>query len=74
MDHKKHEPGPSGGYVLGDGPVPIRLSRDSFLQFDQWMDQQLAALVAKWVHAAAPIASRPRPPFRRRRLRRRKPR
>lgn len=74
MDHKKHDIAQSVGYVLGDGPVPIRLSRDSLRQFDQWMDQQLAALVAKWAHAAAPNASRPRPTFRRRRLRRRKPR
>lgn len=74
VDHKKHDIGPSGGYVLGDGPVPIRLSRDSFRRFDQWMDQQLAALVAKWAHAAAPNASKSRPTFRRRKLRRRKPR
>jgi hypothetical protein len=27
-----------------------------FEQFDQWMDEQLGDLVAKWLHAAAPSA------------------
>ena len=27
-----------------------------FERFDQWMDQQLGDLVAKWQHAAAPSA------------------
>jgi hypothetical protein len=53
----------------------MRLSRDAFRRFDQWMDQQLALLVARWADFAAPIASKPRrPALRRRKLRRRKPR
>jgi hypothetical protein len=32
----------------------------SFELFDQWMDAQLADLVARWIHTAAPNASRPR--------------
>ena len=30
----------------------------SFAAFDRWMDDQLDRLVAKWMHAAAPSASR----------------
>ena len=29
---------------------------DSLAAFDQWMDDQLASLVARWVHTAAPAA------------------
>ena len=74
MNPEKWSGGPGSGDTLGQGEVPLRLPRDSFRRFDQWMDQQLAALVARWAHAAAPRASRPRPAFRRRKLRRRKPR
>jgi hypothetical protein len=30
----------------------------SFVAFDAWMDDQLARLVAQWIHAAAPNANR----------------
>ena len=30
----------------------------SFAAFDQWIDEQLAQLVARWVHLAAPNADR----------------
>ena len=30
----------------------------SFVAFDQWMDEQLVNLVAKWIHTAAPNANR----------------
>ena len=30
----------------------------SFAAFDQWMDEQLDRLVARWIHAAAPNAGR----------------
>jgi hypothetical protein len=63
-----------GGDLLSFRPIPMRLPRGSFRRFDRWMDEQLALLVAKWAHAAAPSASKPRPPLRRRKLRRRKPR
>ena len=29
-----------------------------FLAFDNWMDEQLEILVARWIHTAAPNASR----------------
>jgi len=59
--------------------VPSRASRkrdaarilkelQSFAAFDRWMDEQLADLVAQWIHTAAPsshrmrrIKRRPRP-------------
>jgi hypothetical protein len=74
MNPEKWSGGVGGGDILGRGEAPLRLSRDSFRRFDQWMDQQLAALVARWAHAAAPRASRPRRVVRRRKFRRRKPR
>jgi hypothetical protein len=30
----------------------------SFAAFEQWMDEQLEHLVARWIHAAAPNANR----------------
>jgi hypothetical protein len=30
----------------------------SFVAFEQWMDEQLDQLVARWIHTAAPNASR----------------
>jgi hypothetical protein len=30
----------------------------SFVAFDEWMDSQLAQLVAQWIHTAAPNANR----------------
>ncbi len=74
MDPKHWSGGLGSGDTLRQGEAPLRLPRDAFRRFDQWMDEQLAALVARWAHAAAPCASRPRPVFRRRRIRRRKPR
>lgn len=32
----------------------------SFVAFELWMDEQLEQLVARWIHAAAPNANRPR--------------
>lgn len=32
----------------------------SFVDFEQWMDEQLERLVAQWVHTAAPNAALPR--------------
>jgi hypothetical protein len=74
MSQDMHNNGPYGGDILSPRPIPMRLPRDSFRRFDEWMDRQLALLVARWAHTAAPNASRPRPPLRRRKLRRRKPR
>ena len=36
----------------------IQKSLDSLATFDRWMDEQLEALVAEWIHAAAPNAER----------------
>jgi hypothetical protein len=75
MSQDMQNGGPGGGDILSPRPIPMRLSRDVFRRFDQWMDQQLALLVAQWAHTAAPNASKPkRPALRRRKLRRRKPR
>ena len=32
---------------------------ESFVAFDQWIDEQLSQLVAQWIHMAAPNANRP---------------
>jgi hypothetical protein len=74
MSQDMQNGGPSGGDILSPRPLPMRLSRAAFRRFDQWMDQQLALLVARWAHLAAPNASKPRRTLRRRKLRRRKPR
>jgi hypothetical protein len=48
-------------------PSPASRERDaarilremqSFAAFEQWMDEQLELLVARWSHAAAPNANR----------------
>jgi hypothetical protein len=36
----------------------ILIASKSFAEFDQWMDDQLAKLVARWAPLAAPNASR----------------
>jgi len=45
--------------------APVRVSGRSYAEFNSWMDRQLAKLVARWAHLAAPNASR-RPPLRQR--------
>jgi UDP-N-acetylglucosamine:LPS N-acetylglucosamine transferase len=51
----------SGGLVPatheGDEEIVLAGSK-GFLAFDDWMDEALDALVAQWIHAAAPNASR----------------
>ncbi len=37
----------------------VVVESQSFAAFDRAMDDQLAKLVAKWIHTAAPNASRP---------------
>ena len=41
-----------------DATIVVAESK-SFVAFDQWMDAQLDQLVARWIHTAAPNASRP---------------
>ena len=56
-----------GARIPGD--VPVKVGIGSYRYFQGWIDRELEELVARWAHAAAPIASR-----RSRRLRRGKPR
>ena len=37
----------------------LTLTSASFVEFDQWMDMELARLVQRWIHTAAPNANRP---------------
>jgi len=41
-----------------DEPTMVIVESQSFVDFDQWMDVQLDSLVARWIHMAAPNASR----------------
>jgi len=38
--------------------VPVRVPARSYREFSRWMDRELAKLVARWAHTAAPNASR----------------
>jgi hypothetical protein len=44
----------------GQGPKEAKLlvKRAAYRRFSRWMDQQLAELVARWGHLAAPNARR----------------
>lgn len=42
----------------GVEPTMVLVESKPFVDFDQWMDEQLDELVARWVHAAAPNAAR----------------
>ncbi len=42
----------------GKGIALVVEGSQSFDVFDQWMDSQLEQLVARWIHTAAPNASR----------------
>ncbi len=74
MDQKMHGSDPGEGDLMGRRPSRMRLPRDSFRRFDQWMDGQLAALVARWARFAGPKGGKPWRRFRRPKPRRRKPR
>ena len=41
-----------------DEPVMVVAESETFVAFDLWMDGQLADLVARWEHTAAPNAER----------------
>lgn len=41
----------------GDTALVVAESK-TFVAFDQWMDEQLDQLVARWIHTAAPNATR----------------
>ena len=53
------EGGPFAGETGHGAHVPVPFRRESFRAFDRRMDQQLARLVARWIHTAAPAALRP---------------
>lgn len=38
--------------------VPVRVATRSYREFSRWMDRELAKLVARWAHTAAPNAAR----------------
>ncbi len=40
-------------------PALVLLESAAFQQFDEWMDLELARLVERWIHTAAPNANRP---------------
>ncbi len=40
------------------GDLPVKVAVGSYQEFEQWIDRELAELVACWLHAAAPSASR----------------
>ncbi len=42
----------------GDSPL-VRTESATFQHFDEWMDLELAQLVQRWIHTAAPNANRP---------------
>jgi hypothetical protein len=44
--------------ALHEDPKMVVVENESFAAFDLRMDQQLDELVALWIHAAAPNASR----------------
>jgi hypothetical protein len=45
--------------VSQDPEKPEAIADTKFAAFDRWMDIELAKLVERWIHAAAPNASRP---------------
>lgn len=53
---------PPRRWAYGGGPL-VRLKTRSFRRFNKSMDRQLAQLVERWAHAAAPNAVRPRRPL-----------
>jgi hypothetical protein len=63
------EPGPVGGSSVSyeDCDTPLGVKPRSFYKFSRSIDRQLAKLVLKWAHWAAPNALRGRLPWRRRR-------
>jgi len=57
-DEQPSGSGPNEGAVFRTRHRPMPLPRKSFRQFSRRMDDQLAALVAQWIHTAAPAALR----------------
>lgn len=53
---------PPRRWGYGGGPL-VKLRTREFRRFNKEMDRQLAQLVERWAHAAAPNAVRPRRPM-----------
>lgn len=51
----------AGGKVPSafDDDTALAFETEAFAQFDRWIDAELEQLVARWIHTAAPNASRP---------------
>ena len=47
-----------GGYGTGfkDADPPMKVTRGSYRKFSRWMTEELAKLVSRWAHTAAPSA------------------
>ena len=45
--------------VHDHGHAPVEFGGHSYGRFSRWLDHQLAKLVARWTHTAAPGAQRP---------------
>ena len=59
----------SGGEVSGQNSAgvderrehaPVVTQTEAFEEFDRWMDDALAGLVARWIHTASPRAAQQR--------------
>lgn len=50
---------PTGPTASEDSASRAAKALRSYAAFDRWMDEQLEVLVSRWMHAAAPNASRP---------------
>ncbi len=48
----------SGSTSRREDPAIVAAELKCFADFDRWMDEQLAQLVALWIHTAAPNANR----------------
>lgn len=55
---------PSSRATSEDPATRAAQAVQSYAAFDRWMDAQLDELVSRWIHTAAPNASRPRQSWR----------
>ncbi len=54
----KHKPSLKPLVSHADETTLVIAESESFVAFDEWMDVQLARLIAQWAHMAAPNAHR----------------
>ena len=60
MSNKPQYPTDGSRQVGNAADQPILVSSAAFDAYDEHMNEQLEELVERWIHAAAPAASRPR--------------